>query len=73
MCVCVCECVFVHTPLSLDRFKEAVVEERRRSAELLLQFAISCPHLTASSPLRLFLAVSGVTSVCVCVCVCVCN
>ena len=42
-----------------DRFKETVVEERRLSAELLLQFATSSPHLASSSSLRHFLAVSN--------------
>ena len=40
-----------------DRFKEAVVEERRKSAEILLRFAISSSHFSSSKILHKFFAV----------------
>ena len=53
---------YTSTRVSADRFKEAVVEERRKSAEALMRFATSSPHLAAANTLRNFLAVSGTIS-----------
>lgn len=48
-----------------ERFKESVIEERRKSAEALLLFATRYYHLASSTALQHFLSVSGVT-VCGC-------
>ena len=41
-----------------ERFKESVIEDRRKSAEVLLLFATRCHHLANSAALQHFLAVS---------------
>ncbi len=41
----------------VDRFKDTVIEERRVSAEALLQFTSSTLHLSSSLPLTSFLTV----------------
>ena len=41
-----------------ERFKESVIEDRRKSAEVLLLFATRCHHLANSAALQQFLAVS---------------
>ena len=46
-----------HSPPT-ERFKETVIEERKKSAEALLYFASYYQHLTESQPLRQFLSVS---------------
>lgn len=48
-----------------ERFKESVIEERRKSAEALLLFATRYYHLASSTALQHFLSVSGIT-VCRC-------
>ena len=47
-----------HTHIATERFKDSVIEERKKSAEALLYFASYYQHLADSQPLRQFLSVS---------------
>ena len=38
-----------------ERFKDSVIEERKKSVEELLHFVSSSPHLVKSSPMLAFL------------------
>ena len=48
----------IHTHNPTERFKDSVIEERKKSAEALLYFATYYQHLAESQPLRQFLSVS---------------
>jgi hypothetical protein len=41
-----------------ERFKESVIEERKKSVEEMLHFVSNSPHLINSAPLKHFITVS---------------